>query len=181
MRQLTFAGFTERYVSSLSANGATAIYPLVRETIAGNARLKAPLYLYALSNDRLQTLLKAAKETALYSEYVLLAERYTLDALVKELSEETGALPDEYQKVWNSYISVSTMHKRDERVKGLMRKRVLELQKTHGVSTYRLCKDLNLNVSNVNAWLKTGVPSKVSLDKARSMMAYLEQGRMEER
>lgn len=175
MRQLTFAGFTERYVSSLSASGATAIYPLVRETVAGNARLKAPLYLYALSNNRLQTLLKAAKETELYPEYVSLAERYTLDALAK------GKLPDEYQKVWNSYISVSTMHERDERVKGLMRERVLELQKAHSVSTYRLCKDLDLNVSNVNAWLKTGAPSKVSLDKARSMLAYLEQGRMEDR
>ena len=175
MRQLTFAGFTARYVSSLSANGTIAIYPLVRETVAGNARLKAPLYLYALSNNRLQTLLKATKETALYPEYLLLAEKYTLDTLVKELSVESENLPDEYQKVWNSYISVSTMHKRDERVKGLMRKRVLELQKMHSVSTYRLCKDLSLNVSNVNAWLKTGIPSKVSLDNAKSMMAYLEQ------
>ena len=175
MRQLTFAGFTEKYVSSLSASGTSAIYPLVREAVAGNARLKAPLFLYALANNRLHTLLKATKDTMLYSEYAALAERYTLDTLTKDLSEKAEYLPEEYQKVWNTYISVSTMHKRDERVKGLMRKRVLDLQKEHSVSTYRLCKDLNLNVANVNAWLKNGVPSKVSIDKARSMLAYLEQ------
>jgi len=174
MRQLTFSGFTERYVISLSKCGRSAIYPLVREMVAGNARLKAPLYLYALSNNRLNTLLMASKDTSIYDEYFALSNRYSLSEMTAELSQEENQLPEEYQKVWRSYISVATMHKRDERVKELMRTKILMLQKELGITTYQLCKELNLNTSNVNAWLKNNIPAKVSLAKAQIMLTYLE-------
>lgn len=175
MRELTFAGFTARYVSGLSSSGRSAIYPLAREAIAGNARLKAPLYLFALTNGRVDTLLRAVKNTSLYAEYKRLADRHTAETFVQALAHRSETLATEYQKVWDSYVSVATMHERDERVKQMIRKRVLELQKQCSVSTYRLCKDQDLNVSNVNAWLKHGASSKVSLDKARNILAYLEQ------
>lgn len=66
------------------------------------------------------------------------------------------------------------MHKRDERVKELMRTKILMLQKELGITTYQLCKELNLNTSNVNAWLKNNIPAKVSLAKAQIMLTYLE-------
>jgi hypothetical protein len=51
---------------------------------------------------------------------------------------------------------------------------VLKLQGSTGVTNYRLYADLGLNHGNMNAWLKSGDPKKVSLDVARRAVEYLE-------
>ena len=57
-----------------------------------------------------------------------------------------------------------------------MRKRIVALQKEKHITTYRICKDLHLNNSNINAWLKSGNETKAALETARRIMRYLEQG-----
>ena len=61
MRQLSFPGFTKRYVASLSQAGTTAIYPLTREAASENPRLREPLLLYALSNGQEKVLMAAGR------------------------------------------------------------------------------------------------------------------------
>jgi len=47
-------------------------------------------------------------------------------------------------KVWNSFCTV----------KRLMADRITAIQQEKGLSTFRMCKDLQINNANVNAWLK---------------------------
>ena len=174
MRQLTFHGFTKKYVRSLSMSDTTAIYPLVREAIAQNPRLREPLFLYAVSNGNLNTLLAASQGTPLFDQYFSLSERFTYEQLLTALQSESPSLLYEYHKVWRSYQSISLRQERDNRVKGLMRDKVVALQAEKKVSSYRLAADLGVNVANMNAWLKHGTPQKVSLDVARKALAYME-------
>lgn len=174
MQRLTFHGFTKQYVASLSISGTTAIYQLVREVVAGNLRLREPLFLYAISNGHLETLLTAARNTELYSTYTDLSKRYSYEQLFDAMEKGSSSLPEAYQKVWASYQSVSDKPERDNRVKAMMRVRIAKIQDDKGVTTYRICKELHLNNANVNAWLKNGCPNKVSLDTARAVLEYLE-------
>ena len=175
MRQLTFPGFLDRYVRELSIENAGALYSLAREAMSENPRLKEPLYLYALSTGREKTLLKAVRGTALENEYRELQSRYSYSDLLKAFQEIPCNLPEGYQKVWRSYQSEAHSYDRDSRVKELIRLRIIALQKENGISTYRICKELCLNNSNVNAWLKNADGRKVALDSAREVLDYVEQ------
>lgn len=174
MRQLTFKGFTKTYVSSLSKTNSTAIYALAREAADENPRLIEPLFLYAVSNGIVHTLLSASKSTVLYDSYSRMASAYSYNELIEAFEAKDDSLPEEYHKVWGSYKSVSKKHERDDRVKALMRIKILELQETKKVSTYRICEDIGFNKANVNAWLKHGTSGKMKLDNARKILKYLE-------
>lgn len=176
MKPLTFPGFTKKYVAELSLASTTAIYPLTREAVSANPRLREPLLLYALANGREQVLLTAARHTPLYEPYQALLRRYDYAELLSALREQDPSLPPEYRKVWSSYVSVSQKGQRDRRVKAQLRINALRLQAEKGVSTYRICKDLGLNNSNVNYWLKNGDGEKISLNAARRILAYLQNG-----
>ena len=158
MRQLTFPGFTKQYVASLSRAGTTAIYPLTREAVAQNYRLREPLLLYALANGQEKVLMTAVRNTPLAEYYGGLLQKYDYDAMI-------SALRDQDQK-----------GERDRRVKSLLRERILQVQQEKGVSTYRICRDLGLNNSNINCWLKHGCDEKVSLDTARRIAEFLSAG-----
>ena len=175
MRQLTFRGFLERYVQSLSGKHTTSIYANVREINEGNYRLREPLFLYAASTGKLRVLLRAAKGTALFEAYQELAEDYSGQALFRSLENEPTTLPPEYARIWHSFQSEKRMGERDVRLKTIMRERVLALQKEKGITAYRICKDLGLNNANVNAWLKNAAQNKVGIHTARAVLTYVEQ------
>lgn len=174
MRSLTLGGFTKKYVSSLSRTGSCALYSLVREAEQSNARLREPLYLYAVFNNCLSTLLSAARDTALFNEYNRLASTYSPESLRCALEAQSPELDSGYLKVWASYRSVVGAPERNNRVKGYMRTRIVEIKAQANISTYRLCKDLNLNPANVNSWLKHDNGNKVGIDTARRILEYVE-------
>ncbi len=175
MRRLTFPGFLDRYVRELSAENTGALYSLAREAVHANPRLREPLFLYALSTGRERTLSKAVKGTALEAEFEQIQSRYSYPDLLKALQAVPCDLREGYQKVWRSYQSEANAYERDSRVKALMRMRILALQKEKGISTYRICRDLNLNTANVNAWIKNDDGRKISLPSARKVLEYAEQ------
>lgn len=174
MRQLTFHGFLEQYVSSLSSNGACGMYQLAREVSGGNHRLREPLCLFALTTGKMNTLLKASKDTVMYPEYAAMSERFSDGTVVVALSEEADSLPREYTKIWRSYKSELAIRDREVRMKELVRQKVARLKDDKDISVYRICRDLDLNYANVNHWLKNGDTSRVSLSTAKSVLAYLE-------
>lgn len=174
MRKLTFPGFTKRYVASLSLSGTTAIYPLTREAASVNPRLREPLLLYALSNGQEKVLMAAAKNTPLAEAYGNLLQKYDYASMLSSLREQNPALPHEYHKVWSSYLSVTEKCDRDQRVKALLREKIMQAKQKNDVSTYRICQDLGLNNSNINCWLKNGSDDKVSLETARRVYEYLQ-------
>lgn len=173
MRQLTFPGFLDRYVRQLSDSHTGALHALAREAAKDNPRLREPLYLYALSTGREQILLRASAGTEPGREYERMHRQYSYPDLLAALQADPCPLPEGYRKVWRSYQSEAGAYERDARVKALMRQRIMELQKELAISTYRICRDLNLNNPNINAWLKHGADEKVALDTARRILTYL--------
>lgn len=52
-----------------------------------------------------------------------------------------------------------------------MADRITAIQQEKGLSTFRMCKDLQINNANVNAWFKNRAPD---LDTARAVLRYAE-------
>ncbi len=116
----------------------------------------------------------AAKNTPLAEAYGSLLQKYDYASMLSSLREQDPTLPQEYRKVWSSYLSVSGKGDRDRRVKALLREKIKQAKQKKGVSTYRICQDIGLNNSNINSWLKNGCDDKVSLDTARRVYDYLQ-------
>ena len=51
--------------------------------------------------------------------------------------------------------------------------KISEVKEAKSVSNYRIYKEMNLNPGNVNAFLKNEDTSKVSLDTARKILAFV--------
>lgn len=173
MRPLTFAGFLKQYTGGLSKFGG-GLYKMAHEAATSNARLREPLLLYALYTNKLDALLKATKSKELSRAYAALFDRVSPLDFRSALEHGDKSVPEAYQKVWRSYEATRDAPKRDARVKSLMRTKALRLRSEANVSTYRVCRDLKLNGGNVNAWLKHGDDSKVSLATARQVVSYFE-------
>jgi hypothetical protein len=175
VRELTFAGFLKQYVRSLSLSDTNGLYRLATEAASDNPRLREPLLLYALFTGKERVLLAATKTPELLKEYVGLLEQYNRETMLQALHDDDPALPDGYVKVYRSYLSVKNGKQKDYHTKALMRNRIVKLQQEKGISTYRVYTDLRLNHGNMNAFIKHGDCSKVSLEAARSAVSYLEQ------
>ena len=174
MRELTFKGFLTQYVRQLSQADTNSLYKLAAEAAHDNPRLREPLFLYALYSGKLSVLLQATKSPALFAMYSEVAQ-YNAERMTSLLENGSSALPNEYHKVWRSYLSQKNRGQADDHTKELMRQKVKRLQEKHGVSNYRIYTDLQLNPGNLNAWLKHGHSDKVSLETARRTLRYVEQ------
>lgn len=174
MRKLTFPGFLAQYVRQLSKADTNSIFKLVREAVADNPRLKAPLLLYALYSGKQDILLRAAKETSLLESFSDILGHYDEEAMTLLLESRSPLLPEEYHKVWKSYQSLKNKGATDDHTKELMRQKVLRLQAQKGITNYRIYTDLKLNPGNLNVWLKHGYSDKVSLETARNALRYVE-------
>ena len=174
MRDLTFRGYLTQYVRQLAAEETNSLYKLAAEACSSNARLREPLFLYAVYSQKEKVLLQATKEPTLYMEYQRMLELYTADMMTELFEQASPLLPTEYHKVWRSYQSRKNRGLADEHTKELMRQKVKRLQEKKGVTNYRIYTDLKLNPGNLNAWLKHGDGDKVSLETARRAVRYLE-------
>jgi len=174
LRQLTFNGYLKQYVRALSYAGTNGLYALAKEASSINPRLREPLLLYALFWGKEGVLLKATKDARLKSEYATILESYDRSGMEKALLEEDTALPERYVRVYKGYMSVRNKTRTDNHIKLLMRDYILRIQREKGVSTYSVYTTLNINHGNMRAFLNHGDCTKISLDKARSVVAYLE-------
>ena len=173
MRQLTFKGYLEQYVKRLSTDETNSLYKLAKDAV-NNHRLRVPLFLYALNNDKVEVLLKATKNKTLKTYFIELAIKYPPVSIMAALVNGDSSINENFHKVYNSYIRKRDMTKTHVRAKMSMRDKIKNLQKEKGVSNYRLYKDLNLNPGNINNYLKNGTVSKVSRNTAKRMISYLE-------
>jgi len=173
MQRLTFHRYLERYVRSLSYSNTNSLYKLAKE-ILDNPRLKEPLFLYALSFDKLDVLLKASRDCQVYFEYTDLASKFERNEFVKLLEENDMRLEHGYRKVYRSYVSRRDMPDTDNDTRRLLHKKTRRLQESKNVSNYRLYTDLKLDQSNVNAYLKKGDIARVNKKTAEDILEYLE-------
>ena len=88
---------------------------------------------------------------------------------------QTPQAPQRFAKVWLAYQAKKQSIVADRRVILLMRDKTLQAMSAAGVTAYRLCKDMGLNLGNVYAYLNKGDATKVSKGTARRMMQHAEQ------
>ena len=173
MRELTFTGYLEQYVRSLSKSNTNSIYKLARE-IPENPRLREPLFLYAFGFGKTDLLLRASASYPVCSQYTEIAKRYTWESLMNALEEMDMQLGWDYIKVYKSYHSRRDKNKTDSDTKALMHKEIRHLQACKRVSNYRLYTDLCLSPSNANAFLKNGSVNRLNIKTVERMLDYLE-------
>ncbi len=171
MRKLTFEGFLKQYVAELSGVQTASVHKLV-DCLNENPRLKEPLFLYALTFDKVDLLLRYTANSTIAAEYEKLSNLYLLEQMLLLLENQSHELLEGYLKVWRSYCSVRDAVLADNDTKELIHRRVLEFQQKKKLTNYRLYTDLKLNPGNVNAWLKHNDSSKMSLDCARQICKY---------
>lgn len=172
MRKLTFEGFLRQYLRTLSGCNSLSIRKLAHLSEEAEPRLREPLFIYSTICGKTAFLNQTLIGTKLEHEFLL--RTYTAEALIEMLKNKDPRLPSAYHKVWRSYCSVAQRQQTDDATKSLMRDRIIALQQERSITNYRLYTDLNLNPGNLNAWLKHGDSSKISLANARRVMHYLQ-------
>ena len=172
MRQLTFGGFLSRYVRELSYADTNSVRTLVKESASKNPRLREPLFLYSLYHGKLDLMRKEAAKNGLESFFRPVAAYTTCEAMEHALQQ--GGVPNEYVKVWKSYLAKRNWLEADNGTKERIRKKVVVLQQEKGITNYRIYTDLHLNPGNLNAWLKNNDQSKLSLETARNVLTYVQ-------
>ena len=105
---------------------------------------------------------------------VAAANTYDWEGLEHALKVRDERLPIQLQKVYDSYLVKRDWKKGENHSKSLMWNKITKLQKEKSISNYRIYKDLGLNPGNINAYLKHGDSSKLSLATARRTLDYLE-------
>ena len=173
MRKLTFEGYLEKYVLSLSSSNSLSVQKLGNEAII-NYRLRAPLFLYAMCRGKVDFLLKAVNDEDLHDQYTKLADQYTWQRMLEALETGDESLEKSFHKTYNSFTCRRNMPETHKNSKALMHSRIMHLQNEKKVSNYRIYTDLKLNPGNINSYLKTGDVNKVSRDIARRIVVYLE-------
>lgn len=173
MRTASFKGFLSSYVRELSGINTLSLYRLTHDAVTTNPRLREPLFLYALMSDKMNVLLQATKDEGLHDEYSQMALKYNKASLVYALEMDSPQLREEYKKAYRSYTFAANRFKNEAHTKMLMQKKISKLQKNKGITTYRLHKDLGINLGNLNAYLKHNNVKKVSLKTARRVLSYL--------
>ena len=171
MRKLTFKGFLTQYVKSLSETGTLDVEKLAMEAGKTNARLREPLILYAVVTGKSRRL--EDKLASMTGGEKMLHELHAVseDCLTEQL--QSGLLPENYQKVWSSFLAAQGAPRKEAELKVSMRNKILQLQKDKSCSNYRIYRDLKLNPGNINNWLKNGDSRKVSYKTAVQIMDYV--------
>ena len=173
MRKLTFKGFLSSYVKNLSYSDSLNLSVVAQEAVESNYRLRAPLVLYAVMHGKSSLLKRKIVEFSGPDDLLQMLDSLHEDN-VEDLLKQ-GKLPDEYQKIWNSFMVRRDRLTNDNALKEAMRKKIIQLQKDKKCSNYRLYRDLDLNPGNINSWLKNGDGSKVSYRTAERIIAYVMQ------
>lgn len=172
MRQLTFKGYLDSYVTYLAGEDTLALTRLVR-LLPSEPRLAAPLLLWATVSGHSDRLWKLLQDEDRKSELATLASLQSRSCLEKALADEDPQLRPEYSKVWRSFVARRDAKRRDADLKLEVRQRVLALAQEKGVSRYRMARDLGLNDGNLHAFLAQGNVSKLSLERAFELVDYL--------
>ena len=165
MRKLTMLGFLSQYVRELAEADTLNVQKLYSIVQSGNYRLKEPLFLYCYYNKKADILTRYLNASDM--------EEFLVMVKVVESGNFTSLLPN-YVKVFNAYEYQYNKHDNETRIKMLMVKKITRLQTEKGVSNYRVYTDLRINPGNYDSFVKGRNYSKLSLNKSREILNYLE-------
>ena len=161
-----FVNFLQTYLNELSLNHNCSV-PALCEEVEHNLRLLEPLILYIKITQN--------KEQQNKINATLVKEE--LNRLQKindvEFALKNNSLPQNYQKVYNSYLVEIQKDERIDRSKRLALKRIRALQNEKSVSIHKICKDLKLNLSQVQEFLINENINVLSLSDILRILDYL--------
>ncbi len=129
MRELTFKGYLQQQLCELSDCNSKSLYKFAR-LAERNARLKNVLCLYLVNfvPDNLKNqLCKRFPYVAIECERL---SSVPLEQLYGSLSE--------YATIYENYLNRKNTKANEDKIKALMQKRIVELQKEKGISNYRI-------------------------------------------
>lgn len=166
---LTFKGFLRGYCRELTGRQTDNLKTLCRSVAVESPAAAEAVMVFAAVQGKSGYLVNLSQGTWMESGYrTFAAEAAQWPSLEQYLASSSA--PERYRKVWNAYKSKKTAIESDRRIISLMRPKTLEAMSKSGVTAYRLCKDLNLNLGNVYAYLGKGDATKVSKSTARKLM-----------
>ena len=155
---LTFKGFLRGYCRELTGQQTDNLRKLCKTVVCDQPAAAEALMIFAALQGKAEYLASFTMGTWLHPDYA----RVSLSL----------ALCERYKKVWNAYQAKKNEPARTRRINALMRDKICETMRQKGLTTYRICKDLDLNLGNVYAYLGKGDVAKVSCDTARRIMEY---------
>ena len=164
MRQLTFSGFLDRYIRELSGLDRIDIAKMAVMADGQMPRIKEPLVVYASLKRSPQTIRKLFGNTSLkddYNSFFALCDNYDENYFM--------SLPENYKKLYKSYLSVRDQKENKKRIKQLYRDNILKLRNSSGITDYKICKTLNINHGNLHSFLYQGRCENISLENVRKI------------
>ncbi|MGN0115138.1 MAG: hypothetical protein ACI396_07400 [Acutalibacteraceae bacterium] len=174
MRALTFNGFLSSYVKDLSGENTLNIRRLAKQAEESNPRLVEPLILYSYFNVKPQQARVQLVNSSLFDEYVSFTHLHSDKEETLHYLEYYSTIPDNYQKVYKSYLTKANANEVDNEVKEKMRVKIISLQEQKNVSAYSLVKSesLSLNKGNYYGFLR-GNTKLLSLETIDRVLGYL--------
>ena len=169
MRELTFKGYLLSQLQELSGFNSTSLYSF-SQLACNNARLKDVLTLYLVMYTEENLKGKLLKKFDFLNSSCEKLKGLNYDNAKTYLQNDCLS---EYRTIYNNYLYQRNHKEQENRLKMMMYLKISEVKQVKGVSNYRIYKELNLNHGNVNAFLKNGDTSKVSLDSARKILAFV--------
>ncbi len=168
---LTFLGFLRGYCRELTGLETDSLKKLCQAAAANQPAAAEAVMAFAAAKGKERYLLSLAKGTRLEEEYSSVVSSLSRFKKAENWIQSDHA-PDRYRKIWLAYQAKKGAAETDRRVILLMRGKTLEAMKAAGLTTYRICKELDLNLGNAYAYLGKADPAKVSRSTARKIMDY---------
>lgn len=169
MRELTFKGYLLSQLRELSGFNSTSLYTF-SQLARNNARLKdvLSLYLVMYTGEKLRS--KLLKKFDYLNSSCEKLKGLNYDNAETYLQNDSLS---EYRTVYNNFLNQQNRKEQEERLKMMMYRKIAEVKQAKCVTNYRIYNELNLNPGNVNAFLKNEDTSKVSVDTARKILAFV--------
>ena len=169
MRELTFKGYLLLQLKELSGLNSTSLYTF-SHLACQNARLKdvLTLYLVMYTEENLKS--------KLLNKFDYLKSSCKKLNGIDEYNAEIYLQKDNlsgYRTVYNNFLYHRNRKEQENKLKKMMCVKISEVKEEKSVSNYQIYKEMNLNPGNVNAFLKNEDTSKVSLDTARKILAFV--------
>lgn len=159
MRQLTIKGFLKQYMTGLSLSGTGSITKLYREK-EKNSRVLFPIAYYLYLTGEMTSFCNSHPDISVEIEMI-----------------QRGAREQEIQKILRSYSYLIEKKKREDHLKELMFKKIIEIKEEKHISTYRIYTDLNLDPSNTTQYIKNCNVDRLTKDTTAKILTYVEQFR----
>ena len=169
MREWTLKGYLMAQLQALSEYNGVSLYAF-SAMAKTNARLKDVLcmYLTLYVDEPLKT--RLVKKYAYLSALCQSLDGLTEDTIVAFLADDQLSA---YRTVYDNFCYQRDRQEKEDALKRMMYEKIAERKREKNMSNYRIYSQLHLNPGNINAFLKNGDVSKVSLHTTRQILAYV--------